>query len=97
MVLRMKPKTIKIYSENNDFQHVETLRRRREKRLRHREFFVEGVRPINQALKHRQRWAVQLVEHCRGDQEEIIEGARDGISKLTLLPGGRVFAHLRGG
>ncbi len=46
----MKPEIIRIYSENNQFQHVETLRRRREKRQRHREFFVEGVRPINQAL-----------------------------------------------
>ncbi|MGH2479895.1 MAG: rRNA methyltransferase, partial [Ktedonobacteraceae bacterium] len=48
----MKPRLIKIYSENNDFQYVETLRRRREKRQRHKEFFVEGVRPINQALKY---------------------------------------------
>ncbi len=63
MVLRMKPKTIKIYSENNDFQHVETLRRRREKRLRHREFFVEGVRPINQALKH--NWRINAFFYTR--------------------------------
>lgn len=48
----MKPQIVKIYSENNAFQHVETLRRKREKRQRHREFFVEGVRPINQALKY---------------------------------------------
>ena len=48
----MKPRLVKIYSENNDFQYAETLRRRREKRQRHKEFFVEGVRPINQALKY---------------------------------------------
>jgi 23S rRNA (uridine2479-2'-O)-methyltransferase len=48
----MKPKIVKIYSENSQFQHVETLRRNREKRHRHREFFVEGVRPINLAIEH---------------------------------------------
>jgi len=46
----MTPRVQKIYSENNAFQHIETLRRNREKRHRHREFFVEGVRPLNQAL-----------------------------------------------
>jgi tRNA G18 (ribose-2'-O)-methylase SpoU len=50
--LKMKPRIVRIYSANNDFQYVETLRRKREKRQRHQEFFVEGVRPINQALKH---------------------------------------------
>jgi TrmH family RNA methyltransferase len=48
----MKPQLVKIYSENNHFQHVETLRRNREKRQKHREFFVEGVRAINQALAY---------------------------------------------
>ena len=50
----------KIYSENNDFQYVETLRRKREKRLRQREFFVEGVRPINQALKYNWKFSALL-------------------------------------
>ena len=47
-----KPKLIKIYSENNHFQYIETLRRKREKRLQNNEFFIEGVRPINQALAY---------------------------------------------
>jgi len=54
---------IKIYSENNDFQYAETLRRKREKRLRQREFFVEGVRPINQALKY--NWHVRAWLYSR--------------------------------
>ena len=41
----MVPRVVKIYSENNDFQYADTLRRKREKRLRQREFFVEGVGP----------------------------------------------------
>jgi len=35
-----KPKVVRIYSENNDFQYIETIRRKREKRQRHKEFFV---------------------------------------------------------
>jgi tRNA G18 (ribose-2'-O)-methylase SpoU len=48
----MKPVVIRISKENAYFQQVESLRRNREKRQKHREFFVEGVRPINQALKY---------------------------------------------
>jgi TrmH family RNA methyltransferase len=44
------PKTSRIHSENNDFQYLDALRRNREKRHRSREFLVEGVRLINQAL-----------------------------------------------
>lgn len=58
-----KPRVIKIYSENNDFQYAETLRRKREKRLRQREFFVEGVRPINQALKY--NWHIRAWLYSR--------------------------------
>lgn len=48
----MTPRIVKIYSENNDFQYIEALRRKREKRQRSGDFFVEGVRPINLALDH---------------------------------------------
>lgn len=46
----MAPRVIRVHSENNDFQYVETLRRNRAKRHRAREFVVEGVRAINGAL-----------------------------------------------
>ncbi len=52
----MSPNIHKIFSENSAFQHIETLRRNREKRHRSREFFVEGVRPINQALAY--QWPI---------------------------------------
>lgn len=39
----MRPKNVRIYSENDDIQHVETLRRKREKRHKSREFLVEGA------------------------------------------------------
>jgi tRNA G18 (ribose-2'-O)-methylase SpoU len=55
--------TIRIYSENNDFQYVETLRRKREKRQKQREFFVEGVRPLNLALQY--HWPIRALLYSR--------------------------------
>jgi 23S rRNA (uridine2479-2'-O)-methyltransferase len=48
----MKPKIKKIFSENNDFQRVEVIKRNREKRNKYNEFFVEGVKAINYALEN---------------------------------------------
>ena len=59
----MKPKVVRIYSENNDFQYIETLRRKREKRQKQKEFFIEGVRPINQAIKH--HWTIDAFVYAR--------------------------------
>ena len=59
----MKPRVVNIFSENNDFQYVETLRRNRVKRQHHREFFVEGVRAINLALKH--HWHIRAFLYAR--------------------------------
>jgi tRNA G18 (ribose-2'-O)-methylase SpoU len=53
----MKPVVIRISKENAYFQQVESLSRKREKRQKHREFFVEGVRPINLALKY--NWSIK--------------------------------------
>lgn len=47
---------INIFTENNDFQYIETLRRNRTKRFRAKEFFVEGVRAINQAIHY--QWQI---------------------------------------
>lgn len=45
-------RVVRVRSANNAFQHAEVLKRNRSKRHRFREFFVEGVTPINQALSH---------------------------------------------
>ena len=42
----------KIYSANNDFQRLETLKTNRQKRHRYGEFVIEGVRCINSASAH---------------------------------------------
>lgn len=46
------PNPIKILSENDVFQNIETLRRNRDKRNKRNEFLFEGVRNINNAIKH---------------------------------------------
>lgn len=52
----MQTKIIKIYSENNYFQHAEVLKRNRVKRFQNQEFFVEGVKGINLALEN--KWEI---------------------------------------
>jgi len=75
----MKPKIMKIYSENNAFQHAEVLKRNRVKRQKNGKFFVEGVRSINQLVnsawkidsflfssdKKLSKWAQNILETSR--------------------------------
>ncbi len=42
----------KIYSKNAAYQKFEVLKTNRNKRYKHKEFFAEGVRNINQAVKN---------------------------------------------
>jgi TrmH family RNA methyltransferase len=76
-------KVKKIYSENNDFQLIETLRRNREKRSKEGLFFVEGVIPINQALAH--DWKVAAFVYSPG--KELSHWAQD------ILASSRATAH----
>jgi len=48
-----------VYSANNYFQHFEVLKSNRNKRHIYREFFVEGVRNINEAVKN--RWQINAL------------------------------------
>ena len=57
------PTVKRLIAENNDFQYAETLRRNRTKRHKNHEFFLEGVRPINQALAH--GWRVNAFLYTR--------------------------------
>jgi TrmH family RNA methyltransferase len=59
----MKPTFIKLYSENNDFQYIQTIKLNRTKRAKSGEFFVEGVRAINQALLH--QWDITAFIYSR--------------------------------
>jgi TrmH family RNA methyltransferase len=77
----MGPRLVRIHGENAEFQHVETLRRNRRKRHRHREFFVEGVRPINRMLAR--AWTVRA--WCFADDERLSDWAQ-GILRASTAP-----------
>jgi TrmH family RNA methyltransferase len=72
-----QPKLVKLYSENSDFQHIETLQRSRTKRSRSREFFVEGVRPINQAIEN--GWTINALVYAR--EKRLSHWAQDLLAR----------------
>ncbi|MEJ7653663.1 MAG: hypothetical protein WKH64_10150, partial [Chloroflexia bacterium] len=59
----MSPRVVRVRTENNHYQRAETLRRNRAARRRGGEFFVEGVRSINQALAH--GWTINAFIYTR--------------------------------
>lgn len=85
-----KPHLVKIYSENNDFQYIETLRRKREKRQKNGEFFIEGVRPINQALAH--GWTINAFVYAR--ERQLSDWARNILAASTAKTHFELPAHL---
>jgi TrmH family RNA methyltransferase len=61
--MRMTATIIKIHAKDDAFQYIETLRRNRVKRGKAGEFFVEGVRSIDQALRH--GWQINALAYTR--------------------------------
>ena len=59
----METKVIKIYIEDNYFQHFEVLKTNRIKRHKAGEFFIEGVRNINEAVKN--KWEIEAFAYSR--------------------------------
>lgn len=90
-----KNKVIKITKEDSSFQHFEVIKRNRNKRYKHREFFVEGVRNINEAIKNdweissflysRERrlsdWAREILENVNTDM--LYELSQNLMDKLS--------------
>lgn len=74
----IQPQQFKIFTENNDFQYIETLRRNRTKRFRAKEFFVEGVRAINQAIRY--GWQINAFIFSR---EKNLSGWAEDILKTV--------------
>ncbi len=85
-----KPKVVQIYSENNDFQYIETLRRKREKRQRHKEFFIEGVRPINQALAY--HWTINAFVYSR--ERRLSDWAKGILARSQAKTHFEVSSHM---
>ena len=70
---------IRVYTENNDFQYLETLRRNRSKRNQTQTFFVEGVNAINQALVH--QW--QMEAFVFANDQRLSDWATQIIAQST--------------
>jgi 23S rRNA (uridine2479-2'-O)-methyltransferase len=82
------PRTVRVPNQNADFQFLETLRRNREKRSKAGAFFVEGVRPISQALAH--GWAFRALAYSDDRPpstwaREVLD--RAGAETHFVLPG----------
>lgn len=91
----MKPLVKKVFSENNDFQRIEVIKRNREKRTKYNEFFVEGVKSINYAIENKWKiksfiysnekplseWAKQVLANSKA--EEHLEMPRSLMDKLS--------------
>ena len=83
----IKGKAIKVTKENSNFQHFEVLKRNRNKRYKHGEFFVEGVRNINEAIRN--GWEISSFlysgeERLSGWAREILENVKtDALFELS--------------
>jgi hypothetical protein len=84
----VRPAVQRIQSESSQFRHIEALKRDRRKRWRHREFFVEGVRPLNRAME--EGWGLKTLlfsseRGLSGWAEEMLRRCR-GAVRLDLAP-----------
>lgn len=68
---------ITIYNKNNTFQKFETLKTNRNKRYRYREFLVEGVRSLNEAVKN--RWKIKSFLY---DKNSLSDWAADMVKNV---------------
>lgn len=72
----MYPKIKKLYKKDNDFQHLEVIKRNRNKRFQSKEVFVEGVEPISLALSN--SWEVLAFVYTR---DRTLSDWAEGILK----------------
>jgi len=68
----------RILSADNTFQHAEVLKRNRQKRAQYKEFFVEGVKNINQAIGNGWKISSFFIE----DRRELSSWAKDIIRSV---------------
>ncbi len=73
------PRFVRVRSANNDYQHAEVLKRNRTRRRQSKEFFVEGVRPINAALEH--GWRVNALYYA--PEMGLSDWAKNIITRST--------------
>lgn len=61
--MTVKKKIIRVLKENNYYQRFDVLKRNRQKRHNYGEFFVEGVRNINEAIRN--KWKIRFLIYSR--------------------------------
>jgi tRNA G18 (ribose-2'-O)-methylase SpoU len=74
----VKGKALKITKENSSFQYFEVLKRNRNKRYKHGEFFVEGVRNINEAVRN--GW--EISSFLYSGERRLSDWARDILENV---------------
>jgi 23S rRNA (uridine2479-2'-O)-methyltransferase len=70
-------KELKIYSENNEFQHADVLKRNRTKRSKNKKLFVEGVNSINLAIQN--KWEIDTFLYS--NKKALSNWAKDLLTK----------------
>ena len=68
----------KVFTKNNIFQKFEVLKTNRNKRYRYHEFFVEGVRSLNEAVRN--NWKIKSFVY---DKNNLSDWAKDMINKVN--------------
>lgn len=68
----------KVFIKNNIFQKFEVLKTNRNKRYRYHEFFVEGVRSLNEAVRN--NWKIKSFVY---DKNNLSDWAKDMINKVN--------------
>lgn len=76
----IKNKLIKVTKEDNYFQHFEVIKRNRNKRYKHKEFFVEGVRNINEAIEN--NWKISSFIYS--GEKELSSWAKDILCNIKV-------------
>ena len=76
----MQAHTIQVTTKNNWFQRAEVIQRNRKKRWEHRQFFVEGVRAINQ-LRRSPTWQVEALLY--NPAQRLSGWAQDVLSEIA--------------
>ncbi len=76
----IKNKVIKVIKEDNYFQHFEVIKRNRNKRYKHEEFFVEGVQNINEAIRN--NW--EISSFIYSGEKELSRWAKDILCNFEV-------------
>ena len=68
----------KVFTSNNIFQKFEVLKTNQNKRYRYHEFFVDGVRSLNEAVRN--NWKIKSFVY---DKNNLSDWAKDMINKVN--------------